>query len=189
MCPRSIASAVCVLALCLGVSPVLEASPIAVTFTVSASPTDPVYGGQTSAGTFMFDSSLVVPGSIVQDTTAGLDALSIAFNWAGGTWSALNADLWRLQFNQAGTLVAFGLGGEPSLATLPSSVFPDFVINGSHILYSIPNGTFLGNMTGFSVDLDPESQPQVPEPASLLLVGSGIAAAMGRRRVQRSRAV
>jgi hypothetical protein len=187
MSPRSIASVVCALALCLGVSSVLEASPIAVSFTVSASPTDPVYGGERGAGTFMFDSSLVVPGGIVQNTTVGLDALSIAFNWAGGTWSAVNADVWGLQFNQAGSLVSFGIGGEPSLTTIPSSVFPDFMINGPFMLYSTPNGTFLGNMTGFSVDLDPDPQPQVPEPASLLLVGSGIAAVVGRRRVQRSR--
>ena len=186
--PRSVASVVSALVLCLGVSAALEASPIAVTFMVSASPTDPVYRGQTSAGTFTFDSSLVVPGGVVQNTTAGLNALSLAFNWAGGTWSALNADLWGLQFNPAGTLVSFGLGGEPSLATIPPSVFPDFMINGSFMLYSTPNGTFLGHMTGFSVDLDPDPPSQVPEPASLLLVGSGVAAVVGRRRVRRSRA-
>src|SRR5258707_400130 len=70
-----------------------DAHPIRVNFTVAADPADPVLGGATSPGYFIYDSSIVPygGGTLSSSYPPGLQLSSISFSWDGHTWTTADA--------------------------------------------------------------------------------------------------
>src|SRR5262245_24665597 len=153
-----------------------QASQITVDFTVAADPEDLVNVGTTGTGTFSFDSSLIPAGGGSLFTERGLGATSIAFSWDGTSWTRANADLFALLFASDGTLLDWGLGGEPGFTTISYSSFPDFMLStqGFPFLYSddmtaTRGGLFAGQLANWSVEA-----AHVSEPTSLMLLVLGV---------------
>jgi hypothetical protein len=174
----------------------VQADPITVTFTAFPAPGDPVNTGP-SMGSFMFDSSLIPPdGGQIQDSTYGLGATSVNFQWGTTLFTRANADLGELQFSSSGQLLAWVLGGTESptgragiysyITGPPSAVIDDIFVRtfagiggGADITYTLAGigGSWVGRLVTDSVPAP------VPEPTSMLLVASG--AALVARRMRR----
>jgi hypothetical protein len=157
---------------------------------------DPDFGNATSSGSFSILTTLRA-GQEGFDLVNGLDADAVSFTWAGKTWSADNADVLVLGFDEAGNVTRWSLNG-----IVPGDgggtsfmLWPDFSvacgvcgIGRAGFSYTTPRsaefGIFSGRVTSFNMDLSATPAP-VPEPMSLLLVGTGLAGLAARRRVRR----
>src|SRR5438105_6383418 len=159
------------------------ADQITVTFTAFPAAEDRVNTGP-STGFFTFDSSLIPPGGgKVQDSTFGLGATAVDFNWghihytAGNSYSPFSADLGELHFNASGQLLAWVLGGSYSPFTGRGGIYGLFPSNiddfyaatyagfggVSYIRYTLAGdeGVFTGRLMSDSI------AAPTPEPSSL----------------------
>jgi hypothetical protein len=177
-----------------------SADPIRVTvqFSVAGDPRDADFGRDTSSGSFSIPTTLG-PGQSRLDFN-GLGADEVSFTWAGTTWTATNADLVALGFDAAGNVKSWSLNGivPGDSGGTSFNIWPDFSVGcgfcGSGVagfIYTTPRslqlGIFTGRVTSFSTALSSTPSP-TPEPASLLLVGTGLAGLVThrhRRRVAR----
>lgn len=173
------------------------ADPVRLTvlFSVAGDPRDADFGSATSSGSFSILTTLG-PGQEGFDLVNGLDADAVAFAWAGATWNADNADVLVLGFDAAGNVTRWSLDGiVPGDAGGMNFVLsPDFTVacgtcttGRAGFSYTTPRsaelGIFSGSVTSFSMHLS--APDPVPEPMSLLLVGTGLAGLAARRRLRR----
>ena len=176
---------------------VAEPIRLTVQFTVAGDPRDADFGGATSSGSFSILTNLGA-GQEGFDLVNGLDADAVSFTWAGTTWNADNADLLVLGFDGAGNVTRWSLNG-----IVPGDsggtnflVWPDFSVacgdcgtGRAGFNYTTPRsaelGIFSGRVTSFTMHLS-ATPPPVPEPMSLLLVGTGVAGLAARRQTRRA---
>jgi hypothetical protein len=128
-------------------------------------------------GSFTFDSSLIVPGGFVEDRIGQLASDITPFTWGDTLWTTANASLWFLRFDASGGLREFVLGGAPGGFDGSAFFADDFVFRvpfSSYTLAAEPSARFFLART-ISSDV-------VPEPGTLLLLTSGIAALVARRK-------
>ena len=165
-----------------------HAALITVNFTVSAASDDPVFAGQTGSGSFSFDGSIAPSGGgQLFNTTTGLGALSLSFNWAGTAWSTGNADAYRLIFDAGGNLTGWGIEGFP-LGGIAASIFPDFDVNTLSGIPSQPGGGFAYDYDGVIFDgtltaatTIVQAVPLPPTLALLAIALAGVAFVTGTR--------
>jgi hypothetical protein len=165
-----------------------SAEPVKVTFTVAGAPSDPLNAGVVASGSFFFDESMIAPGEVLF-APDGLNALALAFQWDGTSWTVNNADVVLLGFADDGTLNEWAWGGfRAAFNGLDSNVFPDVLMAepGSNFLYTdartrIPGslGAFEGKVLTWEVTR--EAAP-IPEPVPLILLGGGLGCVAAWRR-------
>ena len=182
----------------VGLAGTAAADPVRITveFTVTGDPLDPDFASATGAGSFSIVAVPPVGGGLLADNTNGLAADVFQFSWAGTTWSTADADVIHLRFDDEGTMTAWNAGA--ALTGLPAvsfARFPDFIVGScgfcpeSTFVYTTPRSLELGifggqvtrvGVTQSSVDPDP-----IPEPMSMILVGSGMLGLVGARHRRR----
>lgn len=104
-----------IVSLGLVASQVVQASPIAVDFTVTS---QNAYGGfaagTTGSGSFSFDDSV----GTFYDNTMGVTPSHLTFDWLGSSWDESNVRIFSLTFDAHGVLSGWGIGGVPGTCGL-----------------------------------------------------------------------
>jgi len=132
----------------LAISGAVSAAPVFVDFVVYQSR---AYGGERRGvyfGTWSFDSSLAKPNTVIEDVFGGIPLGSLAFSWLGERWHPGNARLARLEFDAAGELRSWTIGGLAvsggcgavgvlDCVGTPSNV-PDFTLTATRLEPGIP---------------------------------------------------
>jgi hypothetical protein len=154
------------------------------------SPSDPVDGRRTGFGSFSIVATRPAGGGQLEDFTRGLHADSVAFTWAGTSWTRTTADVGRLIFDPHGTLVYWQLAGLPDgLVNITAGIAPDIYLDPFAFLYTTRRASvslYEGSILSAAVTITPTNAPppssdpgSVPEPTSLALVASGVVVLAG----------
>jgi hypothetical protein len=98
-------------AVLLAASGVVAATPIHVDFGVLQPDRYEGHGRGLFFGTWTFDDSLATPGGFFEDVYLGRPLDSFSFSWLGQRWNTSNARLARLEFDAAGELRSWIIGG------------------------------------------------------------------------------
>jgi PEP-CTERM motif len=162
--------------------PFARADPITTTFTVTAT-TGPL-AGITSSGSFVFDSSIIVPGG--SDVAAG-SLSSLTFTWDGIAYTEATANTGGLVWDSDGTLVSAVLGnncgvGFCSIRTASNDWAVSIPVG---FQYGVPGASGVNAFQGTVTYRTPGQN--VPEPASVVLLGGGLIAALSRYRQRNTR--
>lgn len=159
------------------------AAPITWDFSVAVS-TGPL-AGNTYAGYFTYDSSIVVPGGTVLTTNLFTD---LDFVFGGTTYTEANTQTAGAIFDAAGMLSTVLFGTSCSPGTCATFVGVDSFA----LLWSKGSGGFIQYaLVGSANTRSPDSvtmTQRVPEPASLLALAAAGLAGFGGRRLARRRA-
>ena len=132
----------------LAMSGAASAGQVFVDFVVYQSRT---YGSERRGvyyGTWSFDSSLAKPNAVIEDVFGGIPLDSFAFSWLGERWHPGNARLARIEFDAAGELRSWTIGGLVvsggcgavgvlDCVGTPSAV-PDFTLTATRLEPGIP---------------------------------------------------
>ena len=186
--------------LALPSSSAAEPLRVTVTFSIIGSSAEPDFGASIGTGQFSFVTTQPPGTDVLNPAGFGLETMS--FNWAGVDWDPSNTDVYRIGLEPDSRPFAFSVGGAASGLDLSLAV-PDFRLlfcvadirtptnDCSNITfeYSTSRSTTLGTFTGLlaqmSVAREPLDEAPVPEPMTLLLVGSGLGAIVARGRFRR----
>lgn len=172
----------------LTMSGMVSATPVYVDFGIFQSD---IYEGQRRGlyfGSWSFDDSLAVPGAVFEDVYFGRPLDSFSFSWLGKRWNTSNAKLARLEFDAAGELRSWIIGGTAvsggcadvgflDCVGTPSS-FADFSLTGVRLEPGLPPPelTAIGVLPGAQTFAEAGGffsvrSLNVPEPGTLGLFG------------------
>jgi hypothetical protein len=185
----------------LAASGVVSATPIHVDFGILQSDTYEGHRRGLFFGTWSFDDSLATPGGFFEDVFLGRPLDSFSFSWLGRRWDATNARLARLEFDEAGELRSWIIGGTAisggcaavgylDCIGTPSS-FGDFALTGVRPEPGVPSFglTAIGVLPGAQSFAEASGifrvrSNNVPEPGTLGLFSVALLAlgALQRRR-------
>jgi hypothetical protein len=138
--------------------------------------------GQSSTGTFSFDDSIIPIGGGSIGATGLLTDLD--FIWNGVTYNENTANTGQLVFSGAGDFASAFFGTN----CLPNQCGLSVGLEGWQVIVSPGGGVFDYSIAGGGSDFGTGSArligptPVVPEPSTLLLIGTGVALMRKRRR-------
>jgi len=142
-------------------------------------------------GTWSFDDSIITPGGVFEDVFAGRPLDSFSFSWLGRHWNASNARLARIEFDEAGRLRSWIIGGTAvsggcanvgvlDCVSSPTNV-ADFSLTGIRPQPGMPSlsVTAIGVLPGVDAFVEASGifttrSRAVPEPGSLGLLGAAL---------------
>jgi PEP-CTERM motif len=159
------------------------AEPVRVTvhFKASGDILDPDFGSDVAAGLFSVVVNRPKGFGIVDNPEFRLGADRLQFDFAGASWTPVNADVGRLYFNDAGDVFFWQFSGEPNgYGGFSPTVYPDILGETVGILYNTSRSFELGAFRGPILSWEGSATP-VPEPSTLLLFASGVAALRARK--------
>jgi hypothetical protein len=162
----------------IGASAVATATTVTYNFTVAT--TAGPLAGDTANGSFSFDSSVIPAGGGEVDSVGLLTSLTLT--WDGITYTAANANTGFLSFNASGALTDACFGNNSIAGTcLVNKGTEQWLVDlgDSLFAYSVPqvgvDATAWLGTASFSI-------ASTPEPATLALLGAGLAVAGFMRR-------
>lgn len=162
--------------------PLCHSAPLTYQFTVTAL-TGPL-AGQTSQGSFSFDSSVIIPGSTVQQS--GL-LTTLDFTWDSIHYDETSADTGFLKFHNDGTLASALFGSNcvlGSCSVSANALGQWIIIKSTNPIYSPPPVFYYGTPQGV---YDGFVDYLVPEPASLHTMAVGLVVlALASIRIRRN---
>lgn len=151
---------------------------------------DPDFGDKVATGQFSLVTEIPTGEGFrnIADFENGLGADQLSLSFAGHTWTPANADVTLLSFAW-GQLAQWFVGG--TFAGLCcSGMFPEpdiLIASSDDFNYTTPRsgqlGLFKGTVVGWGSTVSPVTV--TPEPMSLVLCATGLAAVCNRRRVRR----
>ena len=162
-------------------SALASADSVTVHFTAYPDPADVL--NSPSSGTFAYDTSLIPPGGGQLQDPHGLDPsrISISFLWGGAAYDNSNAGVGTLRFAPDGTLEFWVLGGL-ALNIFGYTVAPaGSVIDDFHMTPAGWNYTLRGIAGSFQGRVEADTPSTVPEPSSMILIGTVCVILAGRR--------
>jgi hypothetical protein len=158
-------------------------------------------------GSWSFDDSIVTPGGVFEDVYFGRPLDSFSFSWLGQRWNTSNARLARIEFDEAGRLRSWIIGGTAvsggcadvgflDCVGIPSA-FADFSLTGVRPEPGIPSPSLMaiGVLPGMDSFAEASGifivRPSaVPEPGTFGMLGAALMmfGAFRRRRRESSSA-
>lgn len=164
-----------------------HASPIVTTFTATAS--NGPLAGESGSGSFTFDSSAIVFGGF--NNAAGL-LTDLTFTWNGILYDETTANTGGLGWDANGTLTnaLFGTNCSAGMCIdlAGSNNWSIFIGAIGSLIYGVAgispglwNGTVIYSTPPGPGAPEPPPGPPLPEPSSLMLIGTGVAAAVATR--------
>lgn len=166
------------------------ASPITVTFTITATKSMSSSGEKTPGGSYAgFASGTLGGGSFTVDdalgsgfdTANGLPTIDLDFSWLGQSFTEASATVWNLAFDSTGALTSWGFGrigvdGSCQINCVSTGGLTDFQLAGNsfpadeagYMHLTEFSGMMFGSIT-WSV-----APTGVPEPSTLVLFGASL---------------
>lgn len=132
----------------LGLCGAASAAPVHVDFAIYQTRS---YSGERRGvyfGTWSFDSSLAKPNAVLEDVVVGMPLDSLSFDWLGERWTAGNARLARIEFDEHGELRSWTIGGSVTSGGCAAvgvldcvsapSASPDFTLTATRLEPGLP---------------------------------------------------
>jgi hypothetical protein len=177
----------------LALSGVVSATPVYVDFGLYQTQS---YGDARRGlyfGSWSFDDSIITPGGVFEDVYFGRPLDSFSFSWLGQRWNANNARLARIEFDEAGQLRSWIIGGTAVSGGCADvgfldcvgtpSAFADFSLTGVRAEPGLPPPSLraIGVLPGMDTFAEASGifmvrPSKIPEPGTLGMLGAALLA-------------